>query len=61
MERRYVAIWDDGHDRGEFKYYSDRRNNSAANRDDAKRAMIRKYGRRAKYQKIVQTWLDNED
>lgn len=34
-ERKYLAIWDDGHDYGEFEFYSFHRANSKANIEDA--------------------------
>ena len=32
--RRYRAFWDDGHDTGEFEYYSSHRNYSKGNMED---------------------------
>lgn len=35
--RKYRAFWDDGHDTGEFEYYSSHRNYSKGNMEDMKR------------------------
>lgn len=57
-ERLYRAIWDDGHDYGEFEYWSSYRNNSKQNKKDAEDKMISKYGYRgAKRKVIIQTYL----
>ena len=42
--RKYRAFWDDGHDKGEFEYYSSHRNYSKGNMEDMKREYIKKYG-----------------
>ena len=55
-QRKYLALYDDGHNFGEFEYYSDSRLNSKANLEDAKREFNRKYGfRRAQRVEIVST------
>lgn len=43
-ERLYIAYWDDGHDYGEFEFYSTHRANSKANIDDAYSEYLKKYG-----------------
>ena len=55
--REYRAYWDDGHDRGEFTFYSEHRANSKANLEDARRYMLRTYGRHARYREIKGTEL----
>lgn len=45
--RRYRGFWDDGHDMGEFEYYSIHRNYSKGNMEDMKSEYIRLYGRSA--------------
>ena len=42
--RKYRGFWDDGHDIGEFEYYSDHRNYSKQNMEDMKRTYFKKYG-----------------
>ena len=44
MKRMYTATWDDGHDYGEFDYYSEHRAKSKANMQDAYETMWKKYG-----------------
>ena len=44
-ERLYIAFWDDGHDCGEFEFYSTHRANSKANIDDAYSEYLGRYGR----------------
>lgn len=44
MTRLYIAFWDNGHDRGDFEFYSAHRANSKANLQDAMRTYRRKYG-----------------
>lgn len=44
MMRLYIAFWDNGHDRGEFEFYSSHRANSKANLQDAMRTYHRKFG-----------------
>ena len=57
-EKLYRAIYDDGHDFGEIEYWSEHRNNSKANLEDAKKELIKKFGwNRAKYLIITQTYL----
>lgn len=58
MERRYVAIYDTGHDWGTFKFYSTHRAESKANYEDARRESYKTYGHS---KNIVQTYLDKED
>lgn len=40
----YRAYWDDGHDYGAFEYYSDYRNGSKRNLEDAMTTFHKKYG-----------------
>ena len=54
--RKYRAFWDDGHDEGEFEYYSSHRNNSKENLEDAYNFYFKHYGRSHKI-KITQTYL----
>ncbi len=56
-KRTYIAIWDDGHDFGEFVFDSIYRANSKANKEDAKTEARRKYGRISKNWNIVETYL----
>ena len=44
-ERLYRASWDDGHDYGEFEFYSTHRAGSKANLEDAYREYRLSYGR----------------
>lgn len=54
--RKYLAVYDDGHDFGEFEYYSGHRANSKANLEDAIKEYKRVYGfRRAQRIEIVST------
>lgn len=39
--RKYRAFWDDGHDKGEFEYYSSHRNYSKGSMEDMKREYIK--------------------
>ena len=56
--RKYTAYWDDGHDRGEFEFYSDHRANSKANLDDAQREYRSRHGyARFKQIEIMRTVL----
>lgn len=58
MERKYRAIYDDGHDYGEIEYWSEYRNNSKANREDAEKELVKKFGwNRARQLTVVQTYL----
>lgn len=58
--RTYVACYDDGHDFGEFEFYSGHRAGSKANLDDAKATARRKYGHhRAQQIEIYQVYLQN--
>lgn len=41
--RKYRGFWDDGHDSGEFEYYSNHRNYSKQNIEDMKREYFRKH------------------
>lgn len=57
-ERKYRLIYDDGHDYGEIEYWSEHRNNSKANLEDAKKELARRYGwHRANQLTITQTYL----
>lgn len=42
--RKYRAFWDDGHDTGEFEYYSSHRNYSKGNMEDMRATYLLKYG-----------------
>lgn len=56
--KTYLACWDDGHDYGEFEFYSDHRANSKANIADAIETAKRNYGRKRAYaMRIYQTQL----
>ena len=43
--RKYRGYWDDGHDVGEFCYYSSHRNFSKKNMEDMKIEFSKTYGR----------------
>lgn len=58
-ERLYRGFWDDGHDYGEFDYYSTHRNNSKENLEDAYREYQKRHGRSHKI-KITRTYLVKE-
>ena len=55
--RKYLAIYDNGHDSGEFEYYSESRNNSKKNMEDAKKKMKSNYGNSSRNYEIIQTHL----
>lgn len=56
--RTYIAIYDNGHDWGEFVFESEHRANSKANFADAEAACRRRFGGRfARNTKIVKTQL----
>lgn len=58
-EREYIAYTDDGHDFGEFLFNSEHRANSKANKEDARKEAIRKYGyRRTMQLRITKTELN---
>jgi len=60
--KNYIALYDDGHDYGEFEYVSDHRNGSKANMKDAKEEFRRKFGsRRLQSVHIYHTELSNRD
>lgn len=42
--RKYRGFYDDGHDRGEFEYYSIHRNYSKKNMEDMKKEYLKKFG-----------------
>lgn len=42
--RKYRGFWEDGHDSGEFEYYSEHRNYSKNNMEDMKNEYLRKFG-----------------
>lgn len=44
MGRTYLAVYDNGKGFGEFEYYSEYRNHSKANLEDARQTMYNKYG-----------------
>ena len=52
-----MACYDTGHDYGTFIYESEFRNNSKANRHDARKELKRKYGKFEKYCYIYKTEL----
>jgi hypothetical protein len=57
-ERLYRAFWDDGHDTGEFEFYSKHRAGSKANIEDAYTYISRNYGSSAyRRMKITSTYL----
>ena len=58
-QRKYLACYDDGHDYGEFNYYSYYRANSRKNLEDAYAEYRRKYGR--KPVKITSVFLEEEE
>lgn len=59
MERKYLAIYDNGNNtNNQFSYWSTSRNGSKANLEDAYRTMRRKYGNRGGGT-ITYTVLDN--
>ena len=43
--RKYRGYWDDGHDIGEFYYYSSHRNFSKKNMEDMRTEFSKTYGR----------------
>ena len=43
-ERKYRGFWDNGHDEGEFEYYSSYRNYSKKNMEDMKQEYFKKHG-----------------
>ena len=57
MYRTYIAIYDTGHDYGEFEYTSIYRNNSHMNKREALNTMHRKYGKISYSWKIINTFL----
>ena len=57
--REYIAFYDDGHDFGEFLFYSEHRAGSEANKKDARAAAIKAYGyNRAQRMKILRAELN---
>ena len=59
MERRYVAIVDNGHERFRVDYYSTHRNGSKANKEDLKREWIRRG--HSWNLTVVSTYLNNDE
>lgn len=57
MKRKYLAIWDDGHDTGEFVFYSKYRAGSKYNLQDAMNTYHIKYGFSHKI-KIINVYLE---
>lgn len=57
MEKKYLAIWDDGHDYGEFVFYSRHRANSKKNLEDAMNTYHKRYGYSHKI-KITNVYLE---
>lgn len=57
-ERLYRGFWDDGHDTGEFEFYSKHRAGSKANLEDAYNSYKKHYGySRYKAIKITSVYL----
>ena len=57
MEKKYRAIFDDGHNFGEFEFYSKHRAKSKDHLEDAKNEFIKKFGvKRYNQIRIVDTW-----
>ena len=57
--REYIAFYDDGHDFGEFLFYSKHRAGSEANKEDARSAASKKFGHNRTQQiKILCTELN---
>lgn len=50
--RKYRASYDDGHDYGEFEYYSDYRKNSKRNYEDMVNEFQKRYGYR-RFKEII--------
>lgn len=44
MEKKYRAYYDDGHDTGEFEFWSKYKANSKKNRMDAEKEALKKFG-----------------
>lgn len=62
MRRYYIAFWDDGHDRGDFTFYSEHRARSKANFEDAHQQAVRNYGyKRAACMSIYHSQLECRD
>lgn len=57
MERKYIAIYDTGHDTGDFEFYSEHRAGSKANLEDAESKMRNLYGRSARNKEIIDIYL----
>ena len=58
-EKRYLAFYDNGHDFGEFTFFSTHRANSRANLDDARHEAAKKWGwRYARAIRITSTVRD---
>lgn len=58
-EKRYSAFYDNGHDFGEFTFYSSHRANSKANLADARREAAKRWGwRYARAIRITSTVRD---
>lgn len=57
--REYIALWDDGHDKGRFKFFSESRKGSAQNEADAKAEYWRTH--RRKCPRITDIYLSDED
>ena len=55
--KKYVAILDDGHDFDEMTYYSNFRNKSKDNLEDARRELYTRKGCSAKFWEIIDTYL----
>lgn len=57
-ERLYRAFYDNGHDYGEFEFYSSHRAGSKANFEDAKNTMMKNYSYYdVKSMKVLNTML----
>lgn len=56
-ERLYLAVYDNGHDGGEFEFYSTHRANSKDNKEDALEEAYKQFGRYASNIEIKNTYL----
>lgn len=54
MIRKYRASYDDGHDFGEFEFYSNHRNGSKQNKANMEKEFIKKYG----YKRFTQVTIE---
>ena len=58
QSKKYLAYYDNGHDYGEFEFYSTHRAGSKGNLEDAKEEAESRYGKRARSMAIrgTQRW-----